>query len=167
MTFPKTCNHQILIMHGFRDFIDWYSLRAAPFASAGLLRRIFRVRYKLSIESKRRKWANMMLGLVMFFIYFFTSCVSDGLRVVDFLDFNRNQSDFLYSNLESLLCITISFLLIAMTASRIEAGYEASCSVFYLNIEKNATSVNLPAIYCYASDFAFLSTCQFKLQCPG
>jgi hypothetical protein len=56
--------------------------------------------------------------------------------------------DFLYKNLESLLCIIVAGLLLVMTLSRAQAQSGPVCLTFYLHVEKNTTSVLSVDITC-------------------
>jgi hypothetical protein len=58
----------------------------------------------------------------------------------------RNISDFLYRNLETILCFITAGLYITIVASRILAGTGFDCSPEYLHMEKNATSVTSSAL---------------------
>ena len=51
------------------------------------------------------------------------------------------QSEFVYKNLESLTCIIMAGLLIAIAASRIMADQNETCLSSYLHVEKNCISV--------------------------
>ena len=58
-----------------------------------------------------------------------------------------NITDFLYRNLESVLCLITAALYITIAASRVQAGEGFECSATYLHIEKNATAVTLAAAH--------------------
>jgi hypothetical protein len=50
--------------------------------------------------------------------------------------------DFIYKNLESLLCIIVAGLFLVLTASRVQAQSGSMCLSYYLHVETNATSVH-------------------------
>ena len=54
----------------------------------------------------------------------------------------RNVFDFLYQNLESVLCILIAICFFLLTASRVAAGSALDCPYsYFLEVEKNLTAV--------------------------
>mmetsp|Transcript_60930 Transcript_60930/g.127721 ORF Transcript_60930/g.127721 Transcript_60930/m.127721 type:complete len:990 (-) Transcript_60930:733-3702(-) len=53
-----------------------------------------------------------------------------------------NLRDFLYKNLESLLCTIVAFLFLVLTLSRIQAQAGSICLSSYLDMEKNTTSIS-------------------------
>lgn len=85
--------------------------------------------------------------LVMIILYagtkkvHFDETYSDNWILTILRSLRRNYVDFLYKNLESLLCIIVACLFLVMTASRVQAESGPVCLSSYLHIEKNATSV--------------------------
>ena len=74
-------------------------------------------------------------------VHFDENTYSDNWILTILRSLRRNYVDFLYKNLESLLCIIVACLFLVMTASRVQAESGPVCLSSYLHIEKNATSV--------------------------